>query len=67
MCSSAHDFTPWRTTDGIDKDYELCRKTLFQSQGLLQHCAAIGDNYHKAPAHYLKGLYDAPRKKCDAN
>jgi hypothetical protein len=50
-------------THGIDTDCELCRNTFFKSQGLLQHCAAKEDNYHKATAFYLKGLYDASRKK----
>jgi hypothetical protein len=67
MCSSARGLNPWRTTNGIDTDYELCKNTLFKSQCLLQHCVAKGDNYHKATTHYLKGLYDTPRKRCDAN
>jgi hypothetical protein len=29
MCSSARCLNPWRTTNGIDKDYDLCRNTLF--------------------------------------
>jgi hypothetical protein len=62
MCSSARCLNPGRTTNGIDTDYELCRNTLFKSQGLLQHCAK-GDNYHEASTNYLKELYDTSSKK----
>jgi hypothetical protein len=63
MCSSARGLNPWRTTNGLDTDYELCRNTHLKSQGLLQHCAAKGENYHNATTHYLKGLYDTSSKK----
>ncbi len=54
MCSSARCLNPLRTTNGIDKDEDFCRNTLFKSQDLLQHCAAKGDKYHLSTTHYLK-------------
>jgi hypothetical protein len=63
MCFSACCLKPWITTNEIDKDYDLCRNTIFKSHGLLQHCAAKGDSYHVSTTSCLKELYDTSNKK----
>jgi hypothetical protein len=56
FCSCASCLTPWRQAFQINFDEELCKNTLYTSNGILQHSEAKSDEYHQPTAFYFQKL-----------